>query len=394
MLSGPVLSLAELEKVALEKVSKITREYWMDGAGDNSTVRGNRTAFDRYKIRPRTLRNVKNVDMSVNLLGQKLRIPVGIAPSGWHKMANPLGEAGTARAAKNLATSMAVSMGTSMGASSAAICSPEEIKLAGGCAVKFYQLYIFQNRDYTKALLHRIEKQGYEAIILTVDTAVVGRRISEIRNRPHMPDFLRIISFGSQLTSTVSNEPSAANSHAREDFSIDSSIVWDEIIPWLRKNTRMQIWLKGILTAEDAALAVSYKVDGIIVSNHGGRQLEGCVATIDALPEVVAAVDGAIPVHVDGGIRSGSDIFRALALGAQFVWIGRPVLWGLAYDGQRGVELVLEILQEELKICMSLAGCTSIKQINANYLGCVQGSHFENLGRVKLADGGIAVSKL
>jgi (S)-2-hydroxy-acid oxidase len=353
------LSLAELESVAAGKVNKITWEYWTNGAGDNSTVRNNARAFDRYRIRPRALRNVKDIDMSTVVLGRRMSIPVGIAPSGWHKMANPVGEAGTARAARSLETVMGVSMGTAMGLAPAEICSPEEVRSAGGSAVKFFQLYIFKNREHTKQLLQRVGKAGYEAVMLTVDTAYVGRRISEIRNRPNMPGYLRVISFGSQVVE---------ESRAKEDFTIDPSLVWEEIIPWLRQHTKMQVWLKGILTADDAELAVKHKVDGVIVSNHGGRQLDGCVATIDALPEVVAAVNKAIPVHLDGGIRKGSDIFRALALGANFVWIGRPALWGLAYDGQSGVEWVLNILKEELKICMGLAGCRSIKEINPSFL--------------------------
>lgn len=379
MSSEAPLSLAELETVALERVNKITREYWTNGAGENSTVRENCSAFDRYRIRPRALRNVEDIDMSTTVLGQKMSLPVGIAPSGWHKMANSMGEAGTAQAARNFGTVMGVSMGTALGASPAAVCSPEEVKSAGGGAVKFFQLYIFKNRDFTKQLLRRVEKAGYEAVMCTVDTSLVGRRVTEIRNRPHMPNFLRIISFGSQLSDAASGEPTTDDSQVKQGFTIDATLLWQEIIPWLRANTKLQIWLKGILTAEDAELALQHKVDGIIVSNHGGRQLDGAVATVDALPEIVAAVQGAIPVHLDGGIRRGSDVFRALALGADFVWVGRPALWGLAYNGQLGVELVLEILREELKICMGLAGCSSVQQVNANFLGRIENGQFVSL---------------
>ncbi|SPO03269.1 uncharacterized protein DNG_05951 [Cephalotrichum gorgonifer] len=334
------LSLAEVEAIALGKVDRITREYWTNGAGENQTVRDNASAFDDYRIRPRVLRDVRNVDMSTTVLGHRVSIPVGIAPSGWHKMADPAGEAGTARAANAQGTVMGVSMGTFMGNSPAEVCSPEEVKAAGGDAVKFFQLYIFKDREATRQVLRRVEAAGYEAVMLTVDTAHVGRRVSEIRNRPLMPRFLRVISFGSQV---------ALSKEEERGLAIDAGLVWEDIIPWLRRNTKMQIWLKGVMSAEDAALAVSHGVDGIIVSNHGGRQLDGCVATLEALPEVVAAVKGAIPVHLDGGIRRGGDIFRALALGADYVWVGRPALWGLAHDGQRGVEVVLGILREELR---------------------------------------------
>lgn len=362
MASASPLTLAEIEAAALPKVGRIASEYWKNGAGENVTVYENARAFDGYRIRPRVLRNVENIDMSTTVLGQPVSIPAGIAPSGWHKMAHPIGEAGTAAAAKAAGTMMGVSMGTCMGKSPEQVCSPEEVRAAGGSAVRFYQLYMFRNRDLTRQVLRRVENAGYNAIMLTVDSAVVGRRLSEIRNRPHMPDFLKVVSFGTQIPGEK------AKKVTKDDLTLDARLTWDEVIPWLRENTRLQIWLKGILTAEDAQLAVEHGVDGIIVSNHGGRQLDGCTATLDALPEVVAAVKGAVPVHMDGGIRSGGDIFRALALGADFVWIGRPALWGLAYDGQTGVELVLEILREELKACMGLAGCASIMDINRSHV--------------------------
>lgn len=359
MADEAVITLADLEELALQRVDKITRDYWSNGAGENITIRENALAFDQYRIRPRVLRNVRDIDMSTTVLGHRVKIPVGIAPSGWHKMAHPDGEAATARAAQKLGTVMSVSMGTILGHSPAEVCSPDEVKAAGSTAIKFFQLYIFNDRNSTKEVLRRIEHAGYDAIMLTVDTPYVGKRIAEIRNRPHMPRFLRAISFGSQL---------ANDTAAVADLTIDSSLVWGDIIPWLQRNTKMQIWLKGILTSEDATLAVKHSVDGIIVSNHGGRQLDGCVPTLDALPEVVAAVKGAIPVHFDGGIRRGGDIFRAIALGADFVWIGQPVLWALVYKGQRGVELMLEILREEMKTCMGLAGCASLNEVNSTRL--------------------------
>ncbi|KAH8819046.1 hydroxyacid oxidase 1 [Xylogone sp. PMI_703] len=359
MAADAILTLADLEEVALKRVDKITRDYWSNGAGENLTIRENALAFNRYRIRPRVLRNVRDIDMSTTVLDQHVKIPVGIAPSGWHKMAHPDGEAATARAAQALGTVMGVSMGTILGHSPAEVCSPDQVKAAGSIAVRFFQLYIFNDRNSTKEVLRRVEQAGYEAVMLTVDTPYVGKRIAEIRNRPLMPRFLRAISFGSQL---------ANDTASTADLTIDSGLVWEDIIPWLRQNTKMQIWLKGILTAEDATLAVKHKVDGIIISNHGGRQLDGCVATLDALPEIAAAVKGAIPIHLDGGIRRGGDIFRAIALGADFVWVGQPVLWGLAYKGQQGVELMLEILREELKICMGLSGCATLKEINSKRL--------------------------
>ena len=361
MATETVFTVAEIERIALSRVDKGTREYWSNGAGDDSTVRENISAFDKYRIRPRVLRNVQEIDVSTTVLGQNLSIPIGIAPSGWHKLADSVGEVGTARAAKNLGASMGLSMSAVMGRVPDDVCSFQEVKEAGGANAQFFQLYMFRNRDSMLHIVQQVEKAGYKAIMLTVDTPIVGRRLGELRARPFLPKCLRLINIGTQLG------PSAPSTSVT-DWTIDPTLVWEDIISWLRQNTRMQIWLKGILTAEDAAIAVKHKVDGIIVSNHGGRQVEGCVTALDALPEIVATVNGAIPVHMDSGIRKGGDIFRALALGADFVWIGRPALWGLAYDGQRGVEKVLSILKEELRTCMALSGCRSLGEIDATHL--------------------------
>jgi (S)-2-hydroxy-acid oxidase len=361
MKHNSVVSIADVEAIALQKASKITQTYWQNGAGDNQTIHENVSAYDHYRIRPRILRNVQDIDMSATVLGHRYNLPIGIAPSGWHKLADPVGEAGTARAAKVMGTCMGVSMGTCVGEVPTEICSPEEVKEAGGTSVQFFQLYMFQKRELSRLVLRRAEAAGYEAVMLTVDSAVPGRRLAEMRVQPFMPRVLRMKTFGMQLDDALS----------AEDMSIDPGLVWNEAIPWLRHNTKMQIWLKGILTGEDAALAVQHQVDGIIVSNHGGRQLDGCITTLEALPEVVAAVratGSSMPVHMDGGIRKGGDVFRALALGANYVWIGRPVLWGLAYNGQRGVEHVLSILRDDLESCMGLSGCKTIEQIDKSHL--------------------------
>lgn len=358
----PIQTLADLERVALARVDKITREYWAHGAGENITVRENAAAFDQYRLRPRVLRDVSTVDMTTPVLKDLVaRFPIGIAPSGWHKMAHADGEAATAAAARALGSVMGVSMGTVVGAAPQDCCSLEDVRAAGGDAAAFFQLYMFNDRALMADVLRRVERAGYRAILLTVDTPYVGKRVSEIRNRPQLPRFLTTITFGTMVADTGS-------------LQIDNSLVWDEILPWLRATTSLEIWLKGISTAEDAALAVAHGVDGIVVSNHGGRQLDLCVPALDALPEVVAAVQGKIPVHVDGGVRRGEDVFRALALGADFVWVGRPALWGLTCGGQQGVERMLTILREELKLCMGLTGCASLKDITPECLRLVGSS--------------------
>ncbi|CAK7219485.1 hypothetical protein SBRCBS47491_003862 [Sporothrix bragantina] len=368
---NPIQTLADLERIALARVDKVTREYWVHGAGENITVRENASAFDRYRLRPRVLKDVSTIDMTTSVLPSTdaspalvANLPIGIAPSGWHKMAHVDGEAGTAAAAKAVGSVMGVSMGTIVGEAPRECCSPEAVRDAGGESVAFFQLYMFNDRILMADVLRRVEKAGYRAVLLTVDTPYVGKRISEIRNRPQLPNFLTTINFGTLLGTNHGPDEKEEKKKRIGSLHIDNSLVWEEIIPWLRATTSMQIWLKGISTAEDAALAVAHGADGIVVSNHGGRQLDLCVPTLDALPEIVAAVKGKVPVHLDGGVRRGEDVFRALALGADFVWVGRPALWGLAYDGQRGVELMLTILREELKLCMGLTGCASIKDIS------------------------------
>lgn len=232
----PIQTLADLERNALARVNKVTREYWAHGAGENITVRENATAFDQYRLRPRVLRNVSKIDMSTSALkGLVADFPIGIAPSGWHKMAHPDGEAATAAAARALGSVMGVSMGTVVGASPEDCCSPEEVKRAGGDSVAFFQLYMFNDRKLVADVLRRVEKAGYRAILLTVDTPYIGKRVSEIRNRPQLPKFLTTINFGTMVADTGSLE-------------IDNSLVWEEILPWLRATTSLEIWLKGIST--------------------------------------------------------------------------------------------------------------------------------------------------
>lgn len=385
-----ILTLRELEAFASEKADKTTRDYWTNGAGDNSSVSENLAAFNRYRIRPRMLRNVKNVDMSTTVLGRKSHLPIGLGPSGMQRIAHPDGEEAIARAA--------ASRNLSMTLSTFANTSVENVKKAGGEAVQFLQLYIFENREVSCKLIRRAETAGYGAIMLTVDTPVIGRRITEIRNQFKIPAHLILANFDQGVRGPLdlasekyrrlaqkASDSGAPLDHAEESQASvegavnDSSLTWEETIPWLRSVTKLPIWLKGILTAEDTHLAIKHGVDGILVSNHGGRQLESCVATLDALPEVVAAANGRIPTHVDGGIRRGSDVFKALALGADYVWIARPAIWGLAYDGQTGVELAIDLLKEELRVCMAVSGCRSISEIDSSYLGRMRDNRLERL---------------
>ena len=313
-------------------------------------------------------------------------------------LAHSDGELATARACKKT--------GIIMGLSSFATTTLEAVARECGDVPRVLQLYLFEEREHSRKLIARAKSAGYKAVFLTVDTPILGRRNLEIRNKFKLPAHLKIANFSedsqSTATATVMNGGNTnGSSTSSESESMPKSrkgsvsgyhdgekrvlptgpitfhthaanptLNWDRDITWLKQECgkEMEVWVKGIATAEDALLAIQHGVDGIVVSNHGGRQLNGALATLDALPEVVAAVQKKIPVHVDGGIRHGSDIFKALALGADFVWLGRPVLWGLAYAGQTGVELALKLLADEFKLCMALAGVVKLDEITENYL--------------------------
>jgi (S)-2-hydroxy-acid oxidase len=290
-----------------------------------------------------------------------------------------------------------------MGLSSFSTTSLEDVKGGLGEHPGALQLYLFEKREQSRKLIQRAKKAGYKAVMLTVDTPVLGRRNLEIRNQFKLPKHLKVANFNrdeslddgarpEEKTTEPATDPETNESPKRSEstgrtppkgpitfhtHAPNPTLNWERDIAWLQEQCypEMQVWVKGIATGEDALLACHHGVDGIIVSNHGGRQLNGALATIDALPDVVAAVHSLvgkngnrIPVHVDGGIRHGTDVFKALALGADFVWIGRPVLWGLAYKGQEGVELALRLIGDEFRLCMGLAGTTRVADIGKEYL--------------------------
>ncbi|KAI8943285.1 hypothetical protein NX059_001305 [Plenodomus lindquistii] len=384
------LTIGELEVLAAERMDKQTRDYYNEGADSGSTLRENITAYQKYRIRPRVLRDISSIDTSTRIFGFKNSIPLGVAPTAMQCLAHDDGELATARACKK--------KGVVMGLSSFSTTSLEDVRGAlGADHPGALQLYLFEERAKSRALILRAKKAGYKAVMLTVDTPLLGRRNMEIRNQFKLPHHLSAANFNrtedideggkdaEEDASEVSGDgrtppkgPITFHSHAP-----NPTLNWDRDIAWLKEicHPEMEVWVKGVATAEDALLACHHGVDGIIVSNHGGRQLNGALATIDALPEVVEAVHSAqgqkkIPVHIDGGVRHGTDVFKALALGADFVWIGRPVLWGLAYKGQEGVELALKLFEDEIRLCMGLAGVTKVEDIRKEYLVKVDRSGF------------------
>lgn len=383
------LSIAELEVLATQKMDKQTRDYYNEGADSGTTVQENMAAYRKYRFRPRVLKNVSRVDSSVDVFGTKSSVPYGVAPTAMQKLAHDDGELATARACKE--------QGVVMGLSSFSTSTLEDVSEACGEIPNLLQLYLFEDREHSRKMIQRARAAGYKAVALTVDTPFLGRRNLEIRNQFRLPGHLRAANFAQTPEEVASGEPDqrsipVTSNKAFNDgehrvlptgpvtfhsHGANPTLDWEEAIPWLKEEAAgMEVWVKGIITAEDALLAVEHGVDGIIVSNHGGRQLDGSLATLDALPDVVSAVNHRIPVHVDGGIRHGSDIFKALALGADFCWVGRPVLWGLAYNGQAGVELCLRLLTEEFRLCMGLMGTTTIAEIGEGALCKIQRDGF------------------
>ncbi|RSM12140.1 hypothetical protein CEP52_002674 [Fusarium oligoseptatum] len=356
-----MLNIEDIRQAASEKLSTTAREFFDAGSFDQITVKENTAAYSKYRLRPRVLVDVSKVDTTTTVLGQRIPFPLCVAPAGIQAMAHPDGELATSRACAR--------RGIHMGVSSFSNYTVEDVRAAGleiGPLQHAMQLYTMRDRSTQLRIIRRAEEAGCAAIFLTADSPVLGVRYNEVRNDFRVPQGLALPML--ERTSEVIQ----AQSHDDGFTGFNSaSHSWVKEIPWLRSVTKMEIWIKGVLTAEDVELAVQHGCDGVVVSNHGGRQLDQAPATIDALPECVRAARGRIEVHVDGGIRSGTDIFKALALGAKCVWIGRPVIWGLAYDGEAGVSKALEILHDEFKRCMQLCGCKSVANITPAMLGVV-----------------------
>jgi isopentenyl diphosphate isomerase/L-lactate dehydrogenase-like FMN-dependent dehydrogenase len=327
------VTVDDFEAPAREVLPAGLYDFIAGGAGDEWTLAENRRAFDRWMLRPRMLRGIpiQDLDPATEVLGAPLSFPVMVAPWAYQWMVRPDGEQATARAAHRAGTVMVVSTTTELFLEEVANASP---------APKWWQLYVFTDRGHTVETLARVREAGFGAVVVTVDLQDIGLRHRDTRNGFDVP-------IG---TST-------------SEYIYEPALSWDDL-PWIRELIPdVPLLLKGLLTAEDAVLAVEAGVDGIVVSNHGGRQLDGVAAGITALPEVVAAVAGRVPVLMDGGVRRGTDVLKALALGAAAVLVGRPAAWGLAVGGEQGVVDVLEILRAELENAMLLAGVRSVREI-------------------------------
>lgn len=346
------LNLAEIEAGAKERLTPLAYEYYFGGSNDEVTVRENRAAFERLAIRYRVLVDVSKRTTNTTVLGTPIDFPVLVAPTAFQRLACDDGELATARAAS--------AAGTIMILSTAATTTIEDVAAVGGR--QWFQLYVYADRSLTKALVERAEACGMSAIVLTVDAPVLGRRERDLRNRFHLPNGITLAnvpSSGSVPMPTGHGESGLANHFAS---GIDAGLTWKDI-EWLRSLTKLPVLIKGIVRGDDAARAVEHGASAIIVSNHGGRQLDTAISTIRALPEVVDAVQGRIEVLLDGGVRRGTDVIKAIALGARAVLVGRPVVWGLAADGEQGARRVLELLRAEVDLAMALCGCPSVSDI-------------------------------
>jgi len=351
-----LFTIADFEQAALARLDAMAREYLIGGAGDEITLRRNRTALDALLLAPRVMRDVSRIDTRVTLLGREHALPLVLAPTGYHGLYHEGGECETARGAATANVTMTVS---------SVATTPLDQVAAASDAKFWYQIYCQRDREWTLDQIRIAEANGYEAFVLTVDTPVLGARDREKRAGFHLPPPYRMANFPPLV-----GDYSANAHHDPHDIYnpfLDASLTWKDF-RWLRAQTRLPVMVKGVLSAADAVLAADHGAAGVIVSNHGGRNLDTVPATIEALPAIAAAVGDRVPVLLDGGIRRGTDVVKALALGARAVLIGRPMVYGLTVGGAAGVARVVELLALELRQAMALLGVASVDAIDREVL--------------------------
>eukprot|EP01041_Mallomonas_annulata_P001427 gene1427-2742_t len=361
--SGPSpVSLNEFEILAKRNLPRMAFDYYASGANDMITLRENRIAYHRLRIQPRILVDAGHINMETSILGEKISFPICIAPTAMQCMAHPDGEIATSKAAlrHNIVMTLSTVSTTPL----------EVVRSVAPSGLHWFQLYVFRDRSITLSLVQRAERAGFKALVLTVDTPILGRREADIGNKFSLPSHLTLGNFtsydkshstGPKDNASSTTDDSNSGSQLAKFFAnlIDQRLTW-EVVAWLRENTTMRIVVKGVITARDAEECIQHGVDAIWISNHGARQLDTVPATIEVLSEICDVVAGRVEVYVDGGIMRGTDVFKALALGARAVFLGRPVIWGLSHGGESGVFDVLGLLKEELELCMRLTGCPSI----------------------------------
>ncbi len=350
------INVFDLEALARERLSREAYDYYLGGAHDEVTLRENRAAYDRIPLFYRVLVDVSHRDPATSVLGRPVSMPILVAPTAFHRLATAEGELATARAAG--------AAGTVMVLSTLSTTRVEEVVAASSGPV-WFQLYVYRDRRATEALVRRAEAAGCQALVLTADAPLIGRRERDVRNRFRLPPGLAV---ANMLSEGYGEMPAAAGDSGLAAYVsqlLDPSLSWRDVA-WLRSITELPVVVKGIVRPDDAVRAAEAGAAGVVVSNHGGRQLDTAPATIDALPEIVdtlAARGHRIEVLLDGGVRRGTDVLKALALGARAVLVGRPILWGLAVDGEAGAAWVLRHLHDELDLAMALAGAPTVADI-------------------------------
>lgn len=353
------INLYDFEAIMRAKLPRMAYDYYASGAHDEITLRENRAAYDRIHLRYRVLRDISRRNLSTAVMGQRVSMPVLISPTAFQRMAHPDGEVATARAAGKAGTIMILS--------TLATSSVEEIMEAATGPV-WFQLYVYKDRGATTGLVERAESAGCSALVLTVDAQIWGRRERDVRNRFRLPEGLSVKNLMPAGKEQLPRDTAGSGLAAYVTSLFDPALSWKDL-DWLCSITKLPVLIKGVVHPDDARQAPEYGVAGLIVSNHGGRQLDTSPPTIEALPGVVKAVEDGLEVFIDGGIRRGTDVVKALALGAKAVGVGRPILWGLSYAGEKGVSQVLEILRDEIDSAMGLCGCTSVEEVSRDLIG-------------------------
>ncbi len=348
-----ILNLAELEAKARVVLAKNAFDYYASGSDDEIALANNRKAFERISLHHRVLVDVSQRSMKTTVLGHPVAMPVIVAPTAFHKMACDDGELATARAASASGTIMTLSS-----------LSNTDVELVAAASTNplFFQLYVYKDRGATEALVRRVEAAGCQALVLTVDAPLLGRRERDVVNAFCLPDGLYVKNLLAAGYGELGKQTFESGLAAYFAQLIDPALSWKDL-DWLRSITKLPVVVKGIVRADDAERARDHGASAIVVSNHGGRQLDASPATIDALPRVTDRVGTSIEVWMDGGVRRGVDVLKALAYGARVVLLGRPILWGLALEGERGARAVLDAMAREIDLAMALAGCADVASI-------------------------------
>lgn len=364
-MSSDLLTIDEFEERAKDRLALPDREFYRNGAGSEFSLRDSVSAFDRLVLRPRFLRHdVSVVSLGVRVYGEWMGMPVGVAPTAMHALADAAAEIATAKACEKTGCVFILSTMSNS--------SIEDVASAAPRVCKWFQVYMNQDHGLTERHIRRAEASDFKAIVLTIDLPVLGLRFGERRHKFTLPHHLRLGNFSdSTHQKDINSLKGSPDAWTNVPNHFDDCMDW-EIVRWIKGLTRLPVLVKGLVTKEDAVQAVDHAVDGIIVSSHGSRQLDSSPAPIEALAEVVAAVDRRVPVFVDGGVRRGTDVLKALALGATAVFVGRPVLWGLSIDGQKGVEKVMDIFYRELSHGMALSGCPSLRHIDSSLVSRIE----------------------